>query len=98
MRKFIKYSLFGFIYLIIIYFLAIMFIVTAKADIVKPNDEIEPFQVVKIQLRGLMKNDDPSLNMELNKLGSLRTLQIKNIQAPFPNLLICLKVKDIKCC
>ena len=62
MRKFIKYSLFGIIYLIIIYFLAIMFIVTAKADIVKPNDEIEPFQVVKIQLRGLMKNDDPSLD------------------------------------
>ena len=60
MKKFIKYSLYGLIYLVIIYFLAIMFIVTAKADIVKPNSRIEPYQVIKIQLRGLMNNDDPS--------------------------------------
>ena len=69
MKKFIKYSLFGITYLIIIYFLAIMFIVTAKADIVKPNDAIEPFQVVKIQLRGLMKNDDPSLDYGIKQTG-----------------------------
>ena len=33
MKKFIKYSLFGIIYLVIIFVLAIMFIVTAKADL-----------------------------------------------------------------
>ena len=44
---------------LIIFFLAILFIVSSKADIVKPNNRIEPFQVVKIQLRGLMKNNDP---------------------------------------
>ncbi len=56
MKKFIKYSFFGLVYLIIIIFLAVMFIVTAKADIVKPSNNIEPHQVVKIQLSGLMKN------------------------------------------
>ena len=59
MKKFIKYSLFGIIYLVIIFVLAIMFIVTAKADLTKPNDGIEPYQVVNIQLAGLKNNDAP---------------------------------------
>ena len=40
----------------------IMFIVTAKADLVKPNIGIKPYQVVKIQLSGLMKNDEPNID------------------------------------
>ena len=36
-----------------ILFFAIMFIVTTKADVVKPNNGIEPYQVVKIQLKSL---------------------------------------------
>ena len=59
MKKSIKYSLYGVIYLILIFFFAIMFIVTAKADLIKPNNGIEPYQVVKIQLRSLMNNDEP---------------------------------------
>ncbi len=59
MKKFLKYSFYGITYLVVIFFLAIMFIVTAKADLVKPNNGIEPYQVVKIQLRGLMNNDNP---------------------------------------
>ena len=60
MKKFVKYSLYGLIYLVIIFFLAVMFIVTAKADLVKPNNSIEPYQVVKIQLRSLKQNDKPT--------------------------------------
>ena len=37
MKKIVKYSLFGITYLIVIFFLATMFIVTAKADLVKPK-------------------------------------------------------------
>ena len=37
-----------------------MFITTTKADLVKPNNGIEPYQVVKIQLRSLKKNDNPT--------------------------------------
>ncbi len=36
-----------------------MFIVTAKADLIKPNNSIEPYQVIKIQLRSLKQNDSP---------------------------------------
>ena len=59
MKKIIKFSLYGLFYLAIIFFLAIMFITTAKAELVKPNNGIEPYQVVKIQLRSLKQNDKP---------------------------------------
>ena len=41
-------------------YLIILFIVninSLNAKIIKPNSDIKPFQVVKIQLTGLMKND-----------------------------------------
>ena len=60
MKKFIRYSLYGAIYLIVIFILAILFIVTAKADTIKPSINIEPYEVVKIQLKSLKKNDLPS--------------------------------------
>ena len=60
MKKIIKYSIFGFIYLFVIYILALFFIATAKADLIKPNNNIEPYQVVKIQLRGLKENNTPT--------------------------------------
>tara|TARA_B100001996_G_scaffold1886_1_gene1753 strand:- start:253 stop:717 length:465 start_codon:yes stop_codon:yes gene_type:complete len=40
----------------IVFFLKISFL---EAEIVKPNSDIKPVQVVKIQLKGLMKNDSP---------------------------------------
>ena len=60
MKKIIKYSLYGLVYLFIIFLFAVMFIVTAKAELIKPNNGIEPYQVVKVQLRSLKKNDDPT--------------------------------------
>jgi len=44
-----------------IYFLIISFLITlnANAELIKPNNGIEPYQVVKIQLRSLKKNDNP---------------------------------------
>ena len=60
MKKIIKYSLYGLIYIFIIFLLAVMFIATAKADLIKPNNNIEPYQVVKIQLRSLKQNDKPT--------------------------------------
>jgi hypothetical protein len=59
MKKIIKYSLFGLIYLFIIFILAIIFLKEADAEIIKPNNGIEPYQVVKIQLRSLKQNDRP---------------------------------------
>ena len=31
----------------------------AFGELIKPNNGIEPIQVVKIQLKGLMNNDEP---------------------------------------
>ena len=62
MKKYFKYFLYGLIYLILIVVFAILFFVTAQADVIKPNNGIEPYQVVKIQLRSLKNNDDPFKN------------------------------------
>ena len=59
MKKIVKISLYSLLYLAIVFFLAIMFISTAKADLIIPNKNIEPYQVVKIQLKSLKINDIP---------------------------------------
>ena len=38
----------------------IFYSLPALSELIKPNNRIEPIQVVKIQLRGLMNNDNPS--------------------------------------
>ena len=62
MKKYFKFFLYGLIYIILILVFAVMFIVTTQADIVKPNNGIEPYQVVKIQLSSLKNNDEPYKN------------------------------------
>ena len=37
--------------------ISLIFISTSKADLIKPDSKIEPFEVIKIQLNGLQKND-----------------------------------------
>ena len=60
MKKIVKYSLIGLVYLLVVFILSIFFITTAKANLIKPNNNIEPYQVIKIQLRSLKENDNPS--------------------------------------
>tara|TARA_B100001996_G_scaffold336652_1_gene288055 strand:+ start:411 stop:905 length:495 start_codon:yes stop_codon:yes gene_type:complete len=62
MKKYFKFFLYGIIYLVLILFFAVMFIVTTRADVIKPNNGIEPYQVVKIQLRSLKNNNEPFKN------------------------------------
>ena len=62
MKKYLKFFLYGIIYLVLVLFFAVMFIVTTRADVIKRNNEIEPYQVVKIQLRSLKNNDNPFKN------------------------------------
>ena len=50
----------------IVFFLKISFL---SAEIVKPNSDIKPVQVVKIQLKGLMKNDLPYNDVDYCKYG-----------------------------
>ena len=37
----------------------IIFTTNSFSDVIKPSKKIEPDQVVKIQLKGLMNNNDP---------------------------------------
>ena len=60
MKFFFKLTLYGLLYLAIVFFLAAMFILNANAALIKPNNGIEPYQVVKIQLSSLKKNDSPT--------------------------------------
>ena len=90
MKKFFKYSLYGLTYVIVIFFLAVMFIVTAKADLVKPNNGIKPYQVIKIQLTGLMNNDIPNKNSGIEQTWQFAHPSNKKYTGPlskFVNLL-----------
>ena len=96
MKKFVKYSLFGILYLIIIFFLAIMFIVTAKAELIKPNIEIEQYQVVKIQLNGLMNNDEPNLDYGIKQTWEFAHPSNKKYTGPLPRFINLLKSESYK--
>ena len=96
MKKFVKYSLFGITYLIVIFFLAIMFIVTAKAELIKPNIEIKPDQVVKIQLNGLMNNDEPNLDDGIKQTWEFAHPSNKKYTGPLPRFINLLKSESYK--
>ena len=94
MKKLVKYSLYGLIYVIIIFFLAVMFIVTAKADLVKPNNEIKPYQVVKIQLKGLMNNDIPNKNSGIEQTWEFAHPSNKKYTGPLSKFVNLLKSEN----
>ena len=96
MKKFVKYSLFGTTYLIVIFFLAIMFIVTAKAELIKPNIEIEPDQVVQIQLNGLMNNDKPNQDYGIKQTWEFAHPSNKKYTGPLPRFINLLKSESYK--
>ena len=97
MKKYIKYLVFGLIYLVIIFLFAGMFILTtAKADIIKPNSEIEPNQVVKIQLDGLMKNDEPNLNNGIKQTWEFAHPSNKKYTGPLSKFITLLKGQNYR--
>ena len=96
MKKFIKHSSFGIIYLIVIFFLAIMFIFTAKAELIKPNIEIEPDQVVQIQLNGLMNNDKPNQDYGIKQTWEFAHPSNKKYTGPLPRFINLLKSESYK--
>jgi hypothetical protein len=59
MNKYFKVTFYRYHHLIIIIFFLGIFISNASAELVKPNNGIEPSLVVEIQLRSLKQNDNP---------------------------------------
>ena len=96
MKRFIKYSIYTITYLVVIFFLAIMFIVTAKAELIKPNIEIEPDQVVQIQLNGLMNNDKPNQDSGIKQTWEFAHPLNKKYTGPLPRFINLLKSESYK--
>tara|TARA_B100000586_G_scaffold222844_1_gene170021 strand:- start:50 stop:544 length:495 start_codon:yes stop_codon:yes gene_type:complete len=96
MKRFIKYSIYTITYLVVIFFLAIMFIVTVKAELIKPNIEIEPDQVVQIQLNGLMNNDKPNQDYGIKQTWEFAHPSNKKYTGPLPRFINLLKSESYK--
>ncbi len=96
MKRFIKYSIYTITYLVVIFFLAIMFIVTAKAELIKPNIKIEPDQVVQIQLNGLMNNDKPNQDYGIKQTWEFAHPSNKKYTGPLPRFINLLKSESYK--
>ncbi len=90
MKKYLKFFLYGLIYVILILVFAVMFIVTTRADIVKPNNGIEPYQVVKIQLRSLKNNDEPYENAGIEQTWEFAHPNNKKFTGPLERFKILL--------
>ena len=96
MKNFFKLSFYGLIYLVIILFFAIMFIVTAKADLIKPNNGIEPYQVIKIVLRGLKNNDIPKKNNGIEQTWEFAHPNNQKYTGPLEKFIVMLKGQSYK--
>ena len=96
MKKYFKYFLYGIIYLVLILFFAVMFIVTTRADVIKPNNGIEPYQVVKIQLSSLKDNDNPFKNSGIEQTWEFAHPNNKKFTGPLEKFKILLKSDSYK--
>ena len=96
MKKYLKYFLYGLIYLILVLFFTVMFIVTTRADVIKPNNGIEPYQVVKIQLRSLKNNDEPFNNAGIEQTWEFAHPNNKKITGPLKKFKILLNSDSYK--
>ena len=96
MKRIVKISLYGLLYLAVVIFLAVMFIATAKAELVKPNNGIEPFQVVKIQLRSLKKNDNPKKDNGIEQTWEFAHPSNKKNTGPLDRFKSMIKGKSYK--
>ena len=72
----------------IVFFLKISFL---SAEIVKPNSDIKPVQVVKIQLRGLKTNNEPYKDVGIEQTWEFAHPKNKNVTGPLENFKDMLK-------
>ena len=68
-----------------IFILLLILISTSKADLLKPNNKIEPSEVVKIQLIGLQKNDLEFKDSGIEQTWNFAHPNNKKVTGPLPN-------------
>ena len=69
---------------------------SAKAELVKPNNSLEPHQVVKIQLKGLKYNDEPKKNNGIEQTWEFAHPSNKKYTGPLPRFINLLKSESYK--
>tara|TARA_B100000767_G_C19609705_1_gene469309 strand:- start:33 stop:494 length:462 start_codon:yes stop_codon:yes gene_type:complete len=82
----------------IIYFLLIYTfnIYLSVAEIIKPNISIDPFQVIKIQLKSLQKNNLPSIDNGIEQAWEFAHPSNKKSTGPLGKFKIMLKGKSYR--
>ena len=82
---------------LIIKFIILSFLLTfftfskSVANLVKPNNEIEPIQVVKIQLRGLKNNNELYKDAGIEQTWEFAHPKNKNVTGPIEKFKVMLK-------
>ena len=80
-------------------YLIVLFIVninSLNAKIIKPNSDIKPFQVVKIQLTGLMKNDKSYKDAGIDQTWEFAHPNNKAFTGPLDNFREMIKGESYK--
>ncbi len=67
------------------YILVSIFITSSIAEILKPNSQIKPSEVVKIQLTGLQKNDKEFKDSGIEQTWNFAHPNNKKVTGPLPN-------------
>ena len=67
-----------------------------KADFVKPNSNIKPDEVIKIQLKSLMKNDVPSKNNGIKQTWEFAHPSNQRFTGPLDNFTKMIKGDSYK--
>ena len=80
-------------YLVILFFININ---SLNAKIIKPNSEIKPFQVVEIQLTGLMKNDQSYKDAGIDQTWEFAHPNNKMFTGPLDNFREMIKGESYK--
>ena len=68
-----------------VFILVCIFITTSIAEIQKPNSQIKPSEVVKIQLTGLQKNDLEFKDSGIEQTWNFAHPNNKKVTGPLPN-------------
>ena len=74
--------------------ISFIFVSTCKADLIKPDSKIEPFEVIKIQLNGLQKNDSTYKDGGIEQTWNFAHPENKKNTGPLPNFKMMIKGKS----
>ena len=69
---------------------------SVKADFVKPNSKIKPDEVIKIQLKSLMKNDVPSKDNGIKQTWEFAHPNNQRFTGPLDNFTKMIKSESYK--